>query len=61
LSNAIREFKKLRSRKLREKGMKKLPEIEERLRESGHGKYKKKAAVGLTKKMKPFLSSKEHN
>jgi hypothetical protein len=38
-----------------------LPEIEERLRESGHGKYKKKAAVGLTKKMKPFLLSKEHN
>ena len=61
LSNAIREFKKLRSRKLREKGMKRLPEIEERLRESGHGKYKKKAAVGLTKKMKPFLSTKEHN
>ena len=61
LSRAISQFKRLRRRKLREKGMKELPDIEERLRESGHGKYKKKAAVGLTEKMKPFLSRKEQN
>jgi len=59
LSRAITEFKRLRKRKLKEKGMKRLPEIEENLRNSGYGKFKPNSAVGLTEKMRPFLSTKE--
>lgn len=61
LTRKIREFKRSRTRKLKARGTKNLSEIEERLRDSGYGKYKGKYLVGLTEKMKPFLSSKKDN
>jgi hypothetical protein len=47
--------------KPREKGLERLSEIEERLRESGYGKHKKRASMGFTEEIKPFLLSNENN